>query len=136
MVAACSKPPQHAQWLAASANGDVAAAVARQRAESARSGRSALVYVGASWCEPCTRFHDAAARGALDAVFGDVDVLAFDADRDRARLDAAGYTSQLIPLLAVPNVDGTASAQRMEGSIKGEGAVAEMTPRLRALLGR
>ena len=44
-------------------------------------------------------------------------------------------TSQsLIPLFALPKSDGTASNRHIEGAVKGEDAVAHITPRLRALL--
>ena len=94
--------------------------------------------VGAEWCEPCRRFHAAVAEGRLDAVFPGLVFLELDLDRDGARLLEDGYGSRLIPLFALPGPDGRASAdptQRFEGSIKGEGAVDEITPRLRRLLG-
>ena len=47
---------------------------------------------------------------------------------------AAGYAARLIPLLALPLPDGRASGKQIEGSIKGEGAVMQMRPRLAALL--
>jgi thiol-disulfide isomerase/thioredoxin len=93
-----------------------------------------LVYVGATWCEPCQRFHQAAERGELDAMFPGVTLLEFDLDRDRERLLSAGYTSKLIPLFALPAGDGTASGKQVEGGIKGEGAVGFIAPRLKALL--
>lgn len=110
--------------------------IAEQRAASASTGRTLVVYVGAPWCEPCRYFHDAAEKGLLDAELGDVDLLVFDAQVDAERLLLAGYESRFIPLLVVPGADGRATDRRMEGSIKGPGAVAEMTPRLRQLLGR
>jgi hypothetical protein len=113
---------------------DVAEAV---RAERARSpGKSVLVYEGATWCEPCQRFHAAALRGELDRDLPDLVLLEFDADRDRDRLRAAGYISQYIPLFALPGPDGRATGRYIEGSIKGEGAVGEITPRLKGLIGR
>ncbi len=116
--------------------GDVAtvvkAAVARAKAE----GRTAIVYVGASWCEPCQRFHAAAARHELDAAFPDLTLVEFDADADGERLAADGYVSRFIPLFAVPAADGRSSGRQIEGSIKGDGAVGEIAPRLRSLLGR
>ena len=115
--------------------GDSVAALARGEAVRARAeGRDLLVYVGASWCEPCQRFHDAAVAGELDAAFAGLRLLEFDLDRDRDRLDAAGYRSKLIPLFAVPRADGMSSGAQIEGSIKGSGAVGEIAPRLRALL--
>lgn len=110
--------------------------IAEQRAASEKQGRTLLVYVGASWCEPCRYFHDAAEKGLLDEEFGDLDLLVFDAQADAERLLLAGYESQFIPLLVVPGPDGKATSRRMEGSVKGPGAVADMTPRLKQLLAR
>ncbi len=112
---------------------DVVAAHARA-AEA--EGRTPLVYVGARWCEPCQYFHKAAEAGELDGAFGDVSILELDADDDGPRLAPAGYASTYVPLFVVPEKDGRGSERRMAGSIKGPGAVAEITPRLQKLLGR
>jgi hypothetical protein len=40
----------------------------------------------------------------------------------------------MIPLLARAGTDGRAAGPRVEGSIKGPGAVAQLVPRLRAML--
>lgn len=95
-----------------------------------------MVYVGASWCEPCQRFHRAAQSGALDGALPRLALLEFDADRDRERLAEAGYGYAYIPLFALASPDGTASPHRVEGAIKGEGAVDFIVPRLRELLAR
>jgi hypothetical protein len=92
------------------------------------------VYVGAKWCEPCQSFHKAAAKGDLDGEFPDLTLLEFDLDEDRDRLGAAGYVGQYIPLFAMPGPDGHASEKKFEGSVKGDGAVANIAPRLRSLL--
>ena len=94
------------------------------------------LYVGAPWCEPCVRFHDAAAAGKLDRDFPDLRLLELDRDRDQAELGKAGCLSQMIPLFARPTPEGRCSERSIEGSIKGDGAVAELTPRLQALLRR
>jgi thiol-disulfide isomerase/thioredoxin len=112
--------------------GSVAEIVLRER--SRVPGRPLLVYVGASWCEPCQRFHQAVLSGQADALFPGLRLLEFDLDVDRERLQKAGYTSRMIPLFALPREDGTASGKQIEGSIKGPGALAEITPRLEALL--
>ncbi len=114
--------------------GDVAAFVAPQLAAARAAGKHLLVYVGASWCEPCNRFHAAAAQGQLDAEFGNLTLLVFDKDRDDDALTRAGYTSKLIPLFAIPRDDGTASGHQIEGSIKGAQAIAQIAPRLHALV--
>jgi hypothetical protein len=113
---------------------DVKATVARELHRAKADGRDLLVYVGATWCEPCQRFHDAAAAGELDRVFPALRLLEFDLDRDRERLKEAGYASKMIPLFALPREDGTGSGEQIAGSVKGAGAVDEITPRLRELL--
>jgi hypothetical protein len=116
-------------------SGSDAAQVVRDERERARSdGRDLVVYVGAKWCEPCQHFHKAAAKGELDGEFPDLTLLEFDLDEDRDRLTTAGYVSQFIPLFAMPGPDGRASEKKFEGSVKGDGAVANIAPRLRSLL--
>lgn len=95
-----------------------------------------MVYAGATWCEPCQRFHHAVERGELGSSLPRVTFLEFDLDRDRERLVVAGYESKYIPLFALPSPDGRASGKQVEGGIKGEGAVAFIVPRLEALLGQ
>ena len=104
------------------------------KAREAKDGRDLLVYVGAVWCEPCQYFHKAAVAGKLDAEFPNLTLLEFDLDKDKDRLESDGYASAMIPLFTRPNADGRASDRRFEGSIKGDGAVANITPRLRQLL--
>jgi thiol-disulfide isomerase/thioredoxin len=100
----------------------------------AGSDAAQVVHVGAKWCEPCQSFHKAAAKGDLDGEFPDLTLLEFDLDEDRDRLATAGYVSQYIPLFAMPGSDGRASEKKFEGSVKGDGAVANIAPRLRSLL--
>jgi thiol-disulfide isomerase/thioredoxin len=124
----------HVRIWAGPAEGGVAEAVREATGRAARDGRRLVVYVGATWCEPCRRVHEAIERGEFDATFGNLDLLEFDLDRDRERLNAAGYASQYIPLFVLPSPAGTASGRQIEGAIKGEGAVAFILPRLERLL--
>lgn len=141
LLAACAvqapaKPaPKAVEILDAPPAGDVAVEVKQELDRAHHDGRQLLVYVGATWCEPCQRFHSAARAGKLNAYFPQLRLLDFDSDRDGERLATAGYVSRLIPLFAVPNADGRASGRQMEGSVKGDGAVSEIVPRLSALLG-
>lgn len=145
ILAACNEPsppaatPQPAptptsppRLIKAPAGGRVAEAVVAERAGA--GDELVVVYVGAAWCEPCGYFHRAVEAGELDAAFPRLTLLEFDADLDQARLEAAGYTSQMIPLFMRPAADGQASGRQIQGSIKGPGAVAEITPRLRRLI--
>jgi hypothetical protein len=120
----------------APAEGDVEAAVRDAAAHAGTEKRRLVVYVGAKWCDPCQRFHHAAERGELDSTFPDIDFLTFDLDRDNERLASAGYVSKLIPLFALPGLDGRASGQQVEGGMKGESAVGSIAPRLKGLLGQ
>jgi thiol-disulfide isomerase/thioredoxin len=117
-------------------SGSVPEIVHDAMAPAASERRTLMVYVGASWCEPCQRFHRAAQSGALDGALPRLALLEFDADRDRERLAQAGYRYAYIPLFALASPDGTASPHRVEGAIKGEGAVDFIVPRLRELLAR
>jgi thiol-disulfide isomerase/thioredoxin len=114
--------------------GDVAAIVRETSAREQKAARTTLVYVGASWCEPCQAFHKAAAAGALDNTFPSLTLVEFDLDVDRDRLVKAGYQSQYIPLFTKPNEDGTASKEHAEGGIKGDGAVSYITSKLQTLV--
>ena len=132
--AAAAQPPAHLRLTAPPPSGPVAAIVRDALAAAQAENRALVVYVGASWCEPCQRFHDAARRGELDSAFGRLTLLEFDQDRDGERLAASGYASQYIPLFALPRADGFASGKQVEGAVKGDGAVAYLVPRLQALL--
>ena len=132
-----SSPPTHPgtlELIEAPATRDVAAYVAPELVRANHDHKTLLVYVGASWCEPCRHFHEAAAAHQLDDQFGDLRIVVFDADRDGKALVAAGYRSPMIPLFALPNADGRASGKQFGGSIKGDGAVAQIAPNLRALV--
>lgn len=106
--------------------------MASQLQRSAAEQRRVLLYAGASWCEPCRRFHEAVDRGELNGKLGSLDLVAFNAQIDAERMLLSGYESQFIPLFALPKADGTASGQFIEGA-KG-GAVGDLVPQLATLL--
>lgn len=122
------------EWIKAPAGEDAASVVKRELERAQIDRKRLLVYVGAKWCEPCTRFHDAAEAGQLDGVFPNVRLVEFDLDVDGERLARAGYASKMIPLFAIPTENGTGSGKQIEGSIKGEGAVLNLQNRLKPLL--
>src|SRR5690349_21309473 len=103
LVACGVKPVRGLELIDAPAHtSDVAALVRRTQHRLASSKRRLVVYVGATWCEPCQELHAAAASHRLDDAFPDLSLLVFDLDRDGAALKAAGYTSEYIPLFVVP----------------------------------
>jgi hypothetical protein len=124
------------RFIKAGPDNDVAKLVRAEREKLRGDGRDLIVYVGAKWCEPCQHFHAAALRGDLDGDFPDLSILEFDLDEDRDRITTAGYMSKLIPLFVFPGEDGRASDRRFEGSVKGNGAVSNITPRLRQLIAK
>ena len=129
---ACREPRGRVELVPFPADTDLAPWIRAQVA--ARPGRAVLMYEGASWCEPCNRFHEAARAGRLDAEFPTLTLLELDADLDGEKLASAGYFSELIPLFAVPAADGRASGVQIEGGIKGDGAVDNVVTRLRPLI--
>lgn len=118
----------------AAVEGGLSPALRTLRAQEATRGRDLIVYVGASWCEPCRRFHDAVADGSLDGVFPSVTFVEFDLDVDKARLAGAGCDSRMIPLFAVVEPETGRCGARIAGAIKGPGAVNNIAPRLTRLL--
>ncbi len=115
-------------------DGDVPGLVLAASTKAHAEGRKLVVYEGAPWCEPCRHFHEAVASGKLDATFPDLTLLEFDADRDGPRLVQAGYSSQYIPLFALPGKDGRAAGPKTAGGIKGDDVVPYLTKKLQALL--
>ncbi len=114
--------------------GDVAPMVVRHLGRAKTENRRVMVYVGATWCEPCRAFHEAVERGELTGKLGALDLVSFDGDVDAERLVMAGYESQFIPAFSLPGADGRASPAHTEGSVKGSSAVSDLVPRLRAML--
>ncbi|MBS1117908.1 MAG: hypothetical protein H6Q90_136 [Deltaproteobacteria bacterium] len=115
--------------------GDLSAFIAGEVAHAKQTGKHVVVYVGADWCEPCRKFHEAARSGQLDAELGDLRLVELDLDRDQARLEAAGYQSVFVPLFAVPREDGHASGTQTDGVRKSAGGMVEqLVPRIRALI--
>ena len=94
---------------------DVAAVVRATAEHVANAHRRLFVYVGASWCEPCQQIHAAIVDHRLDETFPDLTLLVFDLDRDGPALEAAGYTSPLIPLFEIPGPDGRAGPRKVFG---------------------
>ena len=128
-------PSNAVRFVQPPADGDVSAIVKSELATAKPEGRTVLVYVGATWCEPCKEFHKAASKGELDATFPTLTLIEFDADRDDARLRSAGYRSKYIPLFAIPSDDGRSSGHQIEGSAqKGDKVVPGITERLKELL--
>ncbi len=125
------KRPEFVHAPAGSAADAVKSAIA-----AAGNGHKVLVYVGAEWCEPCTAFHRSVEAGELDEQLAGVRFVEFDSDHDRERLAAGGYDGKLIPRFVLPTPDGEPSEHRIEGGIKGAGAVEHIMARLAPLLAR
>lgn len=141
---ACEAPPRAAVpepalagpqlRFVSAAPGELSAIVRAFAAEARAEEREPLVYVGASWCEPCQYFHEAVVAGELDQALPRLALLELDLDHDGARLEAAGYSSRMVPLFVVPDERGRGTERRIQGSIHGAGSPAEIAPRLRAIL--
>lgn len=106
--------------------GDVLTIVRAQRVKAVEEKRIFVVYIGAPWCPPCVRFHDAIKSHELDEKLANYTIMQFDLDRDGQRLLAAGYGSKFIPYFVLPGPDGK-KAQAFEVKIlKKEEALREV----------
>src|SRR5579871_5708124 len=111
------------EWVALPKQGDPAAFVRTEIERARHDEKKLVIYVGAKWCEPCQRFHQAAEAGSLDASFPDLRLIDLDHDADEAAVGGLGCGSQMIPLFSLPDATGHCTDQRAEGGIKGDGAV-------------
>lgn len=116
------------------ATGDLVAYVAGEVKRGEADHVPVLVYVGATWCEPCKELHEAATAGKLDATLGPLRLLEFDLDRDGTWLEGAGYKSQLVPLIAKPLPDGKASGKQIAGVKTRQSYVDQLTRGIAGLL--
>jgi thiol-disulfide isomerase/thioredoxin len=121
-VPSASPPPSaptsggRVELLEASTDTDALSLIRTKRLEARAAGRVLVVYVGATWCDPCKKFKAEVQSGRLDARLARVTLLAFDADRDAARLGAAGYSYKFVPFVALPAADGSpADSQQATG---------------------
>lgn len=128
-VAAAMKP-----HMVHAPDGDVPAVVKAEVARAHNVGADVVVYIGATWCEPCRRFKHALAAHRLDRLLAGVEFLEFDFDQSEQQLNAAGYAGRLIPRFVVPDARGRGGPLRTEGSVKGPTGVANILPRLRAVV--
>jgi hypothetical protein len=139
LIAACQRParmarPSGPELIVASA-GAVDEVVRQAQHDANRDGRQLVVYISATWCEPCQRFQKALHAGELNAYFPWLRLLKFDQDQDAARLRAAGYDGAYIPRFVIPGPDGRGTERRIEGGTKAEDTVAtSIGPRLQRLL--
>ena len=113
---------------------DGPAFIAEQLQQTRSENKRMVIYVGATWCEPCKYFHDAAAAGQLDDVFPNVRFVEFDHDKHASMLQASDCRSKMIPLFAIPDESGRCTERRVAGAIKGPGAVDYLRPRISKLL--
>jgi len=130
-----AQPTGKVEWVKMPADVAPASFIVSELARAEKDKKKLVIYVGATWCEPCQRFHEAANAGQLDAQFPDLRLIELDRDADDAILGGLACGSRLIPLFALPDPAGHCTDRRVEGGIKGEGAVAYIGPRLRTLLG-
>jgi thiol-disulfide isomerase/thioredoxin len=119
------------ELVEASQDSDALSLIRTKRLEAKAKGRVLVVYVGATWCEPCVRFKAEVTSGRLDERFGKLTLLAFDADKDGERLGAAGYTYRFVPFVALPGADGQPS-DTQQAAGKGGAAWRELLGKLDA----
>ena len=126
--------PTKPAFVPGNAEGDIPPAIVEHLGAAKADGTQVVVYVGAQWCEPCQYFHKAVEKGELDDRLLGIKFVEYDSDRDGDRLTAAGYDGRLIPRFALPGDDGRFGGKKIEGGVKGDGAVEHIMARLSPLL--
>ena len=130
-AAEAAAPRGHVKVIEANPDSDALSLVRAKRLEAKAEGRVLVVYVSATWCEPCKRLKAELESGRLDDRLANVTLLAFDADKDGDRLGAAGYSYRFVPYVALPGADGhPADSQQATG--KGGEAWRELLGKLDA----
>lgn len=128
------RPQPELDFVRPSGEGELEDWISGQVRRAKLAKRRAVVYVSAVWCEPCRRFKESARKGEIAGKLPPTTFLEVDLDQYEPQLKAIGYQSKLIPLFAIPGLDGRPIGKQIEGSIKGPGATDEILPRLSALL--
>jgi thiol-disulfide isomerase/thioredoxin len=105
-LATSARAGERVRIIPAALDTDALSLVRTKRLEAKAEARLLVVYVGATWCEPCKKFKAELESGRLDDRLGRVTLLAFDADKDVDRLGSAGYTFNFVPFVALPGADG------------------------------
>jgi thiol-disulfide isomerase/thioredoxin len=90
----------------ATEQGDLFATIRASRLRAVEGKRVLVVYVGASWCPPCKRFHEAIRNHSLDEKLAGFDFLYLDMDVVKDKIVETGYASKYIPFFALPTGDG------------------------------
>jgi thiol-disulfide isomerase/thioredoxin len=131
--AAASATPERPKLVVvpAEADRDAVSTIRTARLQAKAEGRVLVVFVSATWCPPCKKMKSEIEAGNLDARLGKTTLLAFDADRDDARLKAAGYTFKFVPFVALPGPDG-APADSQQATGEGKEAWKELLAKLDA----
>jgi thioredoxin-like negative regulator of GroEL len=119
------------QVITAAQDSDALSLVRTERLKAKADGRVLVVYVSATWCEPCKKLKEEIEAGRLDDRYGKTTLLAFDADKDLDRLGAAGYTFKFVPYVALPGADGR-PAESQEATGHGKDAWKELLGKLDA----
>ena len=130
-AAEASAPRSHVKVIDANPDSDALSLVRAKRLEAKAEGRVLVVYVSATWCEPCKRLKAELDSGRLDDRLAKVTLLAFDADKDGDRLGAAGYSYRFVPYVALPGADGH-PAESQQATGKGGEAWRELLGKLDA----
>ena len=69
--------------LPAAQDSDALSAIRTERLKAKAEGRVLVVYVSATWCDPCKKLKEEIEAGRLDDRYGKTTLLAFDADKVR-----------------------------------------------------
>jgi thiol-disulfide isomerase/thioredoxin len=126
---AAAKAGDKIRVLPAAQDSDALSLIRTERLRAKADGRVLVVYVSATWCDPCKKMKEEIEAGHLDERLGKTTLLAFDADKDIDRLGSAGYTFKFVPFVALPGADGR-PADTQEATGHGASAWKELLGKL------
>lgn len=126
---AAPKPPIHTSDLPDGS--DVSAGLRGAVGEAERAGLKPVLYLGATWCQPCVAYERALFHPEMVAAHANVLLVKADFDRHGSALEAAGFVASGVPFWCHLDREGGNSGRCITGAAWGEDTPENMAPVLR-----
>ncbi len=120
----------HKSWQKLDKDADVVRVAARFAAEAVAAGETPVIYVGATWCQPCLLYKKSLDDPRMKAAHEGVRVL--EADADLHDLSALGISPNGIPHWATVDASGVSDGRAIDGGAWGDNTPENMAPALSA----
>ncbi len=120
-------------WVAVpKGSGGLAAAIAREIAKKPSATAKPIVYLGASWCDPCAAIKRFKTDPRMLDAFQGTYVIELDVDDWKSEgLGALGYKTGTVPVFYAVDAAGKASGPTINGGAWGDNIPETMAPPLK-----